>query len=216
MAVESLDQERTGRFIQSIRKELGLTQRQLAEKLMISDKTVSKWECGSGLPEISLLMPLCRELGINVNELLSGQRLTAADYQRKKKKNIMSLMKEREENVKKIRLSVFTGVSCTATLIIMVLLVGFYAEVIALPVKLLIIAFACLQFAVGLYVTMAMDREAGYFKCKACGETFKPSWGAYIMGFHGITWRWLRCPKCGKVTACKHVMSREEPNEQEK
>lgn len=150
MAVESLDQERTGRFIQSIRKELGLTQRQLAEKLMISDKTVSKWECGSGLPEISLLMPLCRELGINVNELLSGQRLTAADYQRKAEENIMSLMKEREENVKKIRLSVFTGVSCTATLIIMVLLVGFYAEVIALPVKLLIIAFACLQFAVGL------------------------------------------------------------------
>ena len=155
MAVESLDQERTGRFIQSIRKELGLTQRQLAEKLMISDKTVSKWECGSGLPEISLLMPLCRELGINVNELLSGQRLTAADYQRKAEENIM-------------------------------------------------------------YVTMAMDREAGYFKCKACGETFKPSWGAYIMGFHGITWRWLRCPKCGKFTACKHVMSREEPDEQEK
>ena len=46
--------------------------------------------------------------------------------------------------------------------------------------------------------------------------SFQPSWGAYIMGFHGITWRWLRCPKCGKVTACKHVMSREEPDEQEK
>ena len=216
MALESLDQERTGRFIQSLRKELGLTQRQLAEKLMISDKTVSKWECGSGLPEISLLMPLCRELGINVNELLSGQRLSAADYQRKAEENIMSLMKEREESIKKIRLSVFTGISCTATLLVLILLVGFYAEVISLPVKALIIAFACLQFAAGLFVTMSMDREAGDFKCQSCGETFKPTWRAYIWGPHTITRRWMRCPRCGKITACKHVMSREEPDEREK
>lgn len=216
MALESLDQERTGRFIQSLRKELGLTQRQLAEKLMISDKTVSKWECGSGLPEISLLMPLCRELGINVNELLSGQRLSAADYQRKAEENIMSLMKEREESIKKMRLSVFTGISCTATLLVLILLAGFYAEVISLPVKALIIAFACLQFAAGLFVTMSMDREAGYFKCQSCGETFKPTWRAYIWGPHAITRRWMRCPRCGKITACKHVMSREEPDEREK
>ncbi len=213
--IGSLDQARTGRFIQQLRKELGLTQRQLGEKLMISDKTVSKWECGSGLPEISLLMPLCRELGVNVNELLSGQRLSAADYQRKAEENIMSLMKEREESIKKIRLSVF-GVSTTATLIILVLLVGFYAGVMSLPVKLLVIGFACLQFGAGLYVTMSMDKEAGYFKCKACGETFKPTWRAYLWAPHTITRRWLRCPKCGRVTACRHVMSRGEPDGQER
>lgn len=207
--IDHLDQQRTGRFIQQLRKELGLTQRQLAEKLMISDKTVSKWETGGGLPEISLLMPLCRELGINVNELLSGQRLSTADYQRKAEENIMSLMKEREENVRKIKLSVFTGVSCTATLVLLVLLVSFYAQVISLPVKLVVIGFACVQFAVGLCVTMSMDREAGYFKCAACGETFKPSWRAYVMGPHTITRRWLRCPRCRKVTACRHVMSKE-------
>lgn len=208
--IDHLDQQRTGRFIQQLRKELGLTQRQLAEKLMISDKTVSKWETGGGLPEISLLMPLCRELGINVNELLSGQRLTTADYQRKAEENIMSLMKEREESVKKIRISVIAGVSATITLVVLILLVGFYAGAMSLPVRLLVIGFACLQFAGGLYVAVSLDREAGYFKCKACGETFRPTWGAYIMGLHGITWRRLRCPRCGKVTACRHVMSREE------
>lgn len=207
--IQSIDQARTGRFIQSLRKELGLTQRQLAEKLMISDKTISKWETGAGLPEISLLMPLCRELGINVNELLSGQRLSTADYQRKAEENIMSLMKEREENVRKVRISVFAGVSATATLLVLILLVGFYTEVMSLPVKLVVMGFACVQFAVGLYVAMAMDRAAGYFKCKACGETFKPTWGAYMMAPHTITRRWLRCPKCGKVTACSHVMSKE-------
>lgn len=208
--IQSIDQARTCRFIQSLRKELGLTQRQLAEKLMISDKTISKWETGAGLPEISLLMPLCKELGVNVNELLSGQRLTTADYPRKAEENIMSLMKEREENVRKIRISVFAGVSATATLLVLILLVGFYAEVMSPTVKLVVTAFAFLQFAAGLYVAVAMDRDAGYFKCKACGETFKPTLRAYVMAFHGITHRWLRCPKCGKVTACRHVMSRED------
>ena len=64
-----------GKFIATSRKAKGLTQKQLADILSISDKTVSKWERGSGLPEVSLMLPLCKALGINVNELLSGERL---------------------------------------------------------------------------------------------------------------------------------------------
>ena len=202
-----MDCAKTGGLIFQLRREKGLTQRQLAEKLSISDKTVSKWETGGGLPEVSLMLPLCRELGINVNELLSGERLSAANYQRKAEENMMSLMKEKEENIKKIKVSVLAGVSATATLLVLVLLVGYYAEVMSLPVRLIVIVFACLQFAAGLYVAASMDREAGWFKCKACGETFRPSWGAYMMGPHTITRRWLRCPHCGKRTACKHVMT---------
>ena len=67
-----MDQMRIGKFIAESRKALGLTQRQLAYTLDISDKTVSKWECGKGLPEVSLMLPLCRTLGISVNEMLSG------------------------------------------------------------------------------------------------------------------------------------------------
>ena len=62
-----------GRFITSERKKKGYTQRQLSEELGISDKTISKWECGNGFPEVSLILPLCNELDITVNELLSGQ-----------------------------------------------------------------------------------------------------------------------------------------------
>ena len=70
-----MDQAKTGRFIAARRKELGLTQRQLAEQLSISDKTVSKWECGGGLPEVGLMLPLCGALGVTVNELLAGRRV---------------------------------------------------------------------------------------------------------------------------------------------
>ena len=69
-----MDQISIGRFIAAERKRKGCTQKQLAEKLNISDKTVSKWECGKGFPEVSLLLPLCKELDITVNELLSGAR----------------------------------------------------------------------------------------------------------------------------------------------
>ncbi len=70
-----MDQIKTGQFIKTIRKEKNLTQREVAERLSISEKTVSKWETGNGLPEVGLMLPLCELLGISVNELLSGERL---------------------------------------------------------------------------------------------------------------------------------------------
>lgn len=84
-----MDQIRIGRFIAAERKRKGCTQKQLAEKLNISDKTVSKWECGKGFPEVSLLLPLCKELDITVNELLSGapvQECLRKNIKRKRRK----------------------------------------------------------------------------------------------------------------------------------
>lgn len=68
-----MDQLKIGRFIAAERKRQGLTQRQLAEQLSISDKTISKWECGKGLPEVSLMLPLCKALQIGVNDLPFGR-----------------------------------------------------------------------------------------------------------------------------------------------
>ena len=78
-----MDQIKIGKFIAEERKAKKYTQRELADKLSISDKTISKWERGNGFPEVSLLLPLCNELEITVNELLSGERLQAMDYKKK-------------------------------------------------------------------------------------------------------------------------------------
>jgi transcriptional regulator with XRE-family HTH domain len=95
-----MNQEKIGKFIASERKKKNLTQKQLAEKLSISEKTVSKWECGKGLPEISLMKPVCKELDISVNELLNGAKDSEEDkviieyinYEKKKsKKKIITL-----------------------------------------------------------------------------------------------------------------------------
>lgn len=105
-----MDQISIGKFIAESRKSRNLTQRQLADALSISDKTISKWECGKGLPEVSLMLPLCAALDITVNDLLSGERVSLIDYPKKAEANMMNLMKENEENRKRMALSIITGV----------------------------------------------------------------------------------------------------------
>lgn len=97
-----MDQIKIGRFIAEMRKLRGLTQRELAEMLGISDKSVSKWECGNGMPDISLMLPICEILKINLNELFSGEKLTDADYKHKAEENMMKLIKESEAMKKNI------------------------------------------------------------------------------------------------------------------
>lgn len=116
-----MNQVKTGRFIAEMRKEKGLTQRQLADYLNLSDKTISKWETGHGMPEVSLMMPLCVHLDISVNELIAGERLTQAEYKKKAEEYIMGSVREKEEIRKKMILSAlicFVITLAAATIII--------------------------------------------------------------------------------------------------
>lgn len=98
-----MDQIKIGKFIAEMRKEQSLTQIDLAEKLGISNKTISKWECGNGMPDYAVMENLCEALHINVNELLSGERLPSKEYNKKAEENMMSLIQESNENYKKER-----------------------------------------------------------------------------------------------------------------
>lgn len=92
-----MNQECIGRFIAEMRKEQHMTQKQLAEKLQISDKTISKWECGNGMPDLEMITPLCENLQITLNELLSGKRLSENNYSQNAEENIMMLLKEKKD-----------------------------------------------------------------------------------------------------------------------
>ena len=87
-----MDQVKIGKFIAEMRKEQNLTQKQLADKLDISDRTISKWECGKGMPDVGLMIPLCEEIKINVNELLSGERLSENQNPKRAEENKMRLI----------------------------------------------------------------------------------------------------------------------------
>lgn len=209
-----MDQIKIGKFIAQLRKEKNLTQRELAEKLLISDKTISKWECGNGFPEISLVMPLCEVLGITVNELLSAQKLTSSEYQQKAEENIIELMNKRKENVKKIiiaSITVFLSlISCVAIAVI-----AGYIDINPF-IRGMLIAAAVLCLLVGVGVACVLDKDAGTFECKHCKENFVPSMKAYIWGMHTITTRYLKCPKCGKKSWCKKRLGDSEEDVTEK
>ena len=165
---------------------------------------------GNGFPEISILIPLCEELKISVNELLSGQRLLEEDYKKKAEENMVNFVREKEENAKKMQLTVVVGVMSTVTFITLLMIVTAYTEVISLPVKLLLIAIACGIFAVGMYVAMQGERTIGYYKCKHCGDTFIPTFAEYTFAMHMITTRYMKCPHCGKKSWCKKILAKEE------
>ena len=204
-----MDQVKIGKFLSDERKAKGYTQKQLSELLGISDKTISKWECGNGFPEASLLLPLCNELEITVNELLTGERISQQNYKKKAEENMVNMIKEREENKKKLIPTIITGLIATISFITLIMVVAVYTEVIAVPVKILLVVIACVIFGCGLMVAMEGERTIGYYKCRHCNELFVPTFGAYTMGMHMISTRYLKCPKCGTKTWCKKVLAKD-------
>lgn len=85
-----MDQEKIGRFIAKCRKDKNMKQQDLAEKLGVSDRTVGNWENGRNMPDLSLFKPLCNELGITLNDLMSGEKVSTTDYQEKLEENIIN------------------------------------------------------------------------------------------------------------------------------
>ena len=193
-----MNQIQIGRFIAASRKARNLTQRQLADKLGISDKTVSKWECGKGLPEVSLMLPLCASLGITVNDLLSGERVSGTNYQKKAEENMMDLMKENEENRRWMILSVICAV------------ITVIASCLEMPAaaRVALLLFAAAVAATGVGAAAVLDVKAGYYECPSCHAVFVPTMAQYVKGLHTLTRRRLTCPSCGKTAMCRHRVVR--------
>jgi transcriptional regulator with XRE-family HTH domain len=203
-----MDQEKIGKFIAELRREMGLTQRELAEKLSVSDKTVSKWECGKGLPEVSLMLPLCEVLGITVNELLSGEKLENDAYMARAEENMTALLRERTENKRKLLLEFIVVLITMLSSVTIILLSGLLT--LGTPLRILLIVIALVVMFGGIAVAAVLEMTSGYFECPRCGTYFAPTKTAYIMGMHTTMRRHLRCPHCGKKSWCRRRLSRKE------
>lgn len=201
-----MEPTRIGRFIAERRKALGLTQRQLAEQLSVSDKAVSKWETGRGLPDVLLMPPLCAALGITVNDLLSGERVGEGDYRKKAEENMMELMKQNAEN--KLRMA--QSLTCGAVTIVAVCALVCLASFLPLPVaaRIALLAFAIATAVAGIWAAATLDVRAGWFECPHCKELFVPPMADYVKGCHTFTKRRLTCPRCGQTAMCRHRVAR--------
>ena len=209
-----MDQRKTGKFIAELRKEQGLTQRARAEKLLISDKTVSKWECGNGMPEISLMMPLCEILKVSVNELLSGKRLQSSEYKKNAEDNLMKLINEREHAKRSLWLGIVAFVPAFLAGITLIMISGYFE--LEVWQRIVLIAVAILTIVAGIAVAVVLEVHSGAFECTKCGKRFMPTLRAYLFGMHTATRRRLRCPHCGVKNMCIRRFSLEVEEQEEK
>ena len=201
-----MEPTRISRFIAERRKALGLTQRQLAEQLSVSDKAVSKWETGRGLPDVLLMPPLCAVLGITVNDLLSGERVGEGDYRKKAEENMMELMRENAENRQRLLQSIACGGVTVVAVCALVALAAFLPLPAFARVALLLLAMA--TGVAGIWAAATLDARAGWFECPHCKELFAPAMADYVKGLHTFTRRRLTCPHCGQTGMCRHRVTR--------
>ena len=204
-----MDIIKIGKFIADCRKEKKLTQEQLAENLYITDRAVSKWERGLCLPDADKMIDLCNILDINVNELLNGEKIDMKDYEKKNEELLLELAKQDELKNKKLMLNMWV-LTISACL--------FYIGIVTLaaltleegPVLGAIICISTLLLVCVCFYGLKLETEAGYYECKKCHHKHVPSYFNVLCAPHMSTTRYLKCPKCGKRSWSKKVMSKGE------
>lgn len=209
-----MEQIKIGKFIASCRKEQGMTQAVLAEKLGISDRAVSKWETGKSMPDSGIMLELCELLKINVNELLSGEHITMEDYNAKSEEVILGLKSENEKYAKRLLRSeayiVVVGVVASLAMIIA-------GIIIALkngendPLAVVLIVSGCVIVVAAALIGLGIEVKTGYYECAECGHIYKPSsLLKTAFAIHMNTTRYMKCPKCGKRCWQKKVLTKDE------
>ena len=203
-----MDQVKIGKFIADCRKKANLTQMQLAEKLGITDRAISKWETGKSLPDSSIMLELCATLCITVNDLLSGEVVTMDNYNKELENNLLEMVKQKEEADKRLlSLEMFIGITATVVLFALIFLAAFLEMEAWLKVSLIVFGFVL--FLAGCFYALRIEQVAGYYACKECGHRYVPTYKAVNMAPHLGRTRKMRCPACGKKSWQKKVLAKE-------
>ena len=203
-----MDQVKIGKFIAEQRKKVNLTQSQLAEKLSITDRAVSKWETGKAMPDSAIMLELCGILKISVNDLLSGEVISMENYNKEIENKLLEMVKEKEQNDKRmLALEIVIGV--LSTIIILV------PTIVAAYVKVedwarVLIAFSgFIPAIIGFACAIRIEQVAGYYVCAHCGHKHVPTFKAVTLAMHMGRTRYLKCPNCGKKSWQKKVISKD-------
>ncbi len=204
-----MDQIQIGRFIAQCRKERGLTQAQLAEKMGVSDRAVSKWETGKNMPDSSIMLDLCAELNISVNDLLNGRRIAMMNYKEIAEKTMLEMRKAKEQNDRMLlRMEIVLCSVSLAFLLALTFLAAYLKMQTWLRAVLIVLAFV--QFFPCIFIALRIEQKAGFYKCKKCGEVWVPGYWQVFFAPHLGRSRKMTCPKCGKRCYHKKVLTKDE------
>ncbi len=203
-----MNQLKIGKFIAECRKQKNLTQMQLSEKLGITDKAISKWERGIAMPDSSIMLELCDILGITVNDLLCGERISMENYNREMENNLLDVIKQKEYNDRHLLvLEWIVGILSVIVLLSPIIIAAY------LPMEewqRLVLAFSgFIPALIGFFFAVRIEQIAGYYECKLCGHRYVPTYKSVSFSMHLGRTRYMKCPKCGKRSWQRKVISKE-------
>ena len=203
-----MDLIKIGKFIAECRKKKSITQEELAEKLYITDRAVSKWERGLSLPDADKMLELCRILDINVNELLNGEKINMKDYEKKTDELLVELAKQEEVKNKKMITDMYVLGFTTIVFYIGITMLASYTLGEGTLFGIIVGIATVILVIVALYA-FKLEISAGYYECKKCHHRYVPdSYWKVMFSPHIDTTRYLKCPKCGERSWSKKVMSK--------
>lgn len=199
-----MDLIKIGHFIQEKRKEKALTQETLAEKLYVTDRAVSKWERGLSLPDADKMLDLCDILGINVNELLLGEKVDMKDN--KKTEELLVEMTKQEE-AKNRRLLADMWVLMISALMFYLIIVWIAVETLEEGAVLgTVICLSTILLVLVAFYAFKNEIDAGYYECRRCHHKHIPKYFVALVLPHINLTRFLKCPKCHKWSWSKKVL----------
>ncbi|MBR3002688.1 MAG: helix-turn-helix domain-containing protein [Clostridia bacterium] len=202
-----MDQIKIGKFIAECRKKNNLTQMQLAEKLNITDRAISKWETGKGMPDSSIMLDLCAELKISVNELLSGEVIKMDAYNEKLEQNLVDMVKQKEESDKRLlTIEIVIGVLISIVFFVLIFIASFIEMKNWLRIALIITGF--IPFIIMIPFAIRIEQTAGYYECQKCHHKYIPTYSSVLWAMHVNRTRYMKCPKCNQRSWQKKVISK--------
>jgi transcriptional regulator with XRE-family HTH domain len=203
-----MNYNKIGDFIESERKAKKLTQAKLAELIYVSEKTISKWENGNGIPDTNSLLKLCEIFGVSLNELLNGERMNQEEYKNKAEEELLILQKQKEyADGLLLKLEIVLVFFSLIFMIVTYLLAAYAIEkfnIYVLPIILMVVSFVLL--IVACYFGLKIEHKAGYYVCKKCGYKHIPTYKQVVWSMHCGRTRYMSCPKCKEKSWQKKVI----------
>jgi len=200
-----MDQIKIGKFIQQKRKERKLTQSDLAEKLNISDRTISKWENGVCMPDVGTMPLLCKILNITINDLFSGEMIDMKDNEKRLEENLLEMAKLKEEKDKMLlNLEIVLGIVLTLSFLIICFIVVYID--MSEKTRLYILLPTLFIFMFGMFYLLKIEQKAGYYECNKCHHKYVPTYNKVLWAMHFGRTRYMKCPECNKYSWQKKVI----------